>query len=93
MIASNNIETFSTGINLMDSLSKTDYLPAIYEMAFSYGCYSNPESKRRKQLLGIRYEEKSGKPKENYELSFVLSQRIICTSPSISNPPRLFNIG
>ncbi len=77
MIASNNIETFSTGINLMDSLSKTDYLPAIYEMAFSYGCYSNPESKRRKRLLGFSYEEPSGKPKENYELSFVLSQKII----------------
>ena len=41
----------------MDSLSRQNYIPAIYEMAFTYGWYSDSVSVKRKQLLGIDIDE------------------------------------
>jgi hypothetical protein len=40
----------------MDSLSRLEYIPAIYEMAFTHGWYSDEESLRRKEMLGIKFE-------------------------------------
>ena len=49
-----NVDTLKAGEKLMDSLSKTNYVPAMYEIAFTYGWYSDPKSVRRKEMLGIK---------------------------------------
>lgn len=41
------------GLATMDSLSYVDYAPAMYELAFTYGWYSDTLSLQRKRLLGI----------------------------------------
>lgn len=41
------------GLTLMDSLSNIRYIPAIYQMAYTYGWYIENESLKRKKLLGI----------------------------------------
>lgn len=48
------------GLEILDSLGKKGYVPALYEQAFTYGWYSDSASVARKQLLGIRlYPENS----------------------------------
>lgn len=49
-----NTDTMKAGIHLMDSLSKTDYVPALYQMAYTYGWYTDPGSIQRKKLLDIK---------------------------------------
>lgn len=49
-----NIDTLKIGLHTMDSLSKTEYVPALYEMAFTYGWYEDTLSVQRKKLLGIK---------------------------------------
>jgi serine/threonine protein kinase len=56
MMDSDEKDVFLEGYHRMDSLSKLDYIPAIYEMAFTLGWYSDDESLRRKEMLGIEYE-------------------------------------
>lgn len=41
------------GIEQMDSLAKLSFVPAIYQLAFTYGWYSDPISLERKRLLDI----------------------------------------
>lgn len=41
------------GLALMDSLSNLNYVPAIYQMAYTYGWYVEAQSLRRKKMLGI----------------------------------------
>ena len=53
----NNFDSLKAGIRLMDSLSSTNYIPAIYQMAFTYGWYSDSVSVNRKRLLGIDIDE------------------------------------
>lgn len=53
----NNLDSLKIGIRMMDSLSSTNYVPAIYQMAFTYGWYSDSVSVRRKRLLGIDIDE------------------------------------
>ncbi|MCR5132122.1 MAG: serine/threonine protein kinase [Prevotella sp.] len=50
---SENPDSLKLGLEQMDSLSGTNYIPAIYQMAFTYGWYSDPISVKRKELLGI----------------------------------------
>lgn len=50
---SENIDTLGLGIRQMDSLCDKNYVPALYEMAFTYGWYSDSISLKRKKLLGI----------------------------------------
>jgi len=54
---SRQADTLKLGLAQMDSLSRQNYIPAIYEMAFTYGWYSDSVSVRRKQLLGIQIDE------------------------------------
>ena len=54
---SQNIDSLKSGLRMMDSLSSTNYIPAIYQMAFTYGWYSDSISVHRKQLLGIEIDE------------------------------------
>ena len=53
----NNVDSLNTGIKLMDSLSNANYIPAIYQMAFTYGWYSDSVSVNRKRLLGIEIDD------------------------------------
>ena len=53
LISQADADSLRTGMELMDSLSGANYVPAIYQMAYTYGWYSDSASVARKQLLGI----------------------------------------
>ena len=59
---SDDATTVKHGISLMDSLSNQRYIPAIYQMAYTYGWYIEDESLKRKKMLGIEVfnNEKDG---------------------------------
>ena len=46
-------DSVKVGAEMMDSLSGIKYPPAIYEMAFTYGWFSDSVSVARKKMLGI----------------------------------------
>jgi serine/threonine protein kinase len=46
-------DTVKRGLIAMDSLSNLNYVPAVYQMALTYGWYNNSTSLHRKHLLGI----------------------------------------
>lgn len=46
-------DSVKVGAEMMDSLSGTKYTPAIYEMAYTYGWFSDSVSVARKKMLGI----------------------------------------
>ena len=50
---SSDIDSLKEGLTVMDSLSNINYIPAIYQMAFTYGWYSDSISVNRKKMLGI----------------------------------------
>ena len=52
----NNIDSLNAGLKTMDSLSKTNYVPAMYQIAFTHGWYTDPISVQRKKLLGIEVD-------------------------------------
>ena len=57
MLDSNEPDKVRNGENIMDSLSKQKYLPAMYELARTYGWYKDDVSLNRKKALGIVYSE------------------------------------
>ena len=57
MMNSDNVDSLKLGLEQMDSLSGTNYVPAIYEMALTYGWYSDDVSVKRKRLLGIEMDD------------------------------------
>lgn len=54
-INSMDYQRMSKGLSVMDSLAALDYVPAMYEIGFTYGPYSDSISLRRKDVLGIEY--------------------------------------
>jgi len=52
-----SIDSLKLGMATMDSLSGAGFIPAIYEMAFTYGWYSDSVSVNRKKLLGIAMDD------------------------------------
>lgn len=50
---SEDIDTLNLGVKQMDSLCNRNYIPALYQMAFTYGWYNDPISLKRKELLGV----------------------------------------
>ena len=56
-IDSDNVDSLQSGMELMDSLSNMNYIPAIYQMAFTYGWYSDKTSVKRKKMLGIDMDQ------------------------------------
>ena len=57
LMNSDNVDSLKLGLEQMDSLSGTNYVPAIYEMALTYGWYSDDVSVKRKRLLGIEMDD------------------------------------
>ena len=53
-------DSLKAGLSMMDSLSSINYVPALYELAHTYGWYSDSTSVTRKKLLSIDIFE-SGK--------------------------------
>jgi len=45
------------GLAKMDSLANVNYVPAMYEMFYTYGWFSDEKSLKRKELLGIEVYE------------------------------------
>lgn len=62
----NDIGSLRAGLKTMDSLSSINYIPAIYQMAFTYGWYSDSISVKRKRLLGIAIDDKYLPTSERY---------------------------
>jgi len=56
-IEDGDADSLQVGVTTMDSLSNTNYIPAIYQMAFIYGWYSDSASVKRKEMLGIKMDE------------------------------------
>ncbi len=54
---SENLDSLNQGIVDMEKLAGRDYVPALYQMAFTYGWYSDSASVRRKRMLGIEMDE------------------------------------
>lgn len=68
MLNSNNPDDVKSGVNIMDSLSMYNYAPAMYELARTYGWYSDSLLLKRKKALDIEYyDDKShlGLPKSD----------------------------
>ena len=62
---SNDPSIVKRGLSSMDSLSSLKYIPAIYELAYTYGWFNEAKSLRRKEVLGIKVyndELKKGLP-------------------------------
>lgn len=53
MLDSKEKTTMERGLALLDSLSSKGYVPATYELAHTYGWYSDSVSLMRKSVLGI----------------------------------------
>jgi serine/threonine protein kinase len=52
----NDADSLQAGLELMRELNARNYVPAIYELAFTYGWYSDSASLNRKRLLGIEVD-------------------------------------
>lgn len=50
-----NSDSLRYGMQLLDSIGRLDYIPALFEEVKTYGWYSDPISLQRKDLLGIKY--------------------------------------
>ncbi len=57
LLGSKDRESFMEGYKQMDRLCNLGYIPAMYQMAFTHGWYTDEESLRRKDLLGIKYDK------------------------------------
>ena len=58
-------DSVRVGLQRMDSLARVNnYIPAYYELAFTYGCYSDTLSIKRKKMLGVEIGNKSVEDKE-----------------------------
>lgn len=55
LLDSDNPEDVRSGLKMMDNLSYENYAPAMYELARTYGWYSDSVSLKRKEYLGIEY--------------------------------------
>ena len=53
LLASTNPQELQQGLAVMDSLAGTKYVPALWELALTYGWFTDSTSVSRKQILGI----------------------------------------
>lgn len=53
---SDNLINVEKGLVQMDSLARMNYIPAMYEMGYTYGWYSADNSRKRKDILGIKHK-------------------------------------
>lgn len=72
LLGSKDRELFMEGYRQMDGLCNLGYIPAMYQMAFTHGWYTDEESLRRKDLLGIKYDKS-----EKIPLSDIDNQKAI----------------
>lgn len=63
---SDSLKNVERGLDVMDSLAGTKYIPAIYQMGFTYGWYRDEKSKKRKDILGIIYDDNGIPTDEKY---------------------------
>ncbi len=58
LLNGDSYKTVSAGLLIMDSLSSfSNYVPAMYELAQTYGWYPDATSLKRKDILGIEYHK------------------------------------
>lgn len=55
MLNSNDSVAVRRGLAVMDSLGKQSYVPALYEVAYTYGWFRDPKSINRKKMLKIDF--------------------------------------
>lgn len=54
LLESENADSLRLGLARMDSLADANYIPAMYQIAYTYGWYSDSASISRKKILGIK---------------------------------------
>ncbi|MBQ9577305.1 MAG: serine/threonine protein kinase [Muribaculaceae bacterium] len=59
MDSCNNIDSLNKGLYILDSLSVQKYVPAMYEIALTYGWSQRDNIIERKRLLGIKTHNKN----------------------------------
>lgn len=67
---SDNPDSLQIGLNIMDSLAKQDYVPALYELACTYGWNVSPKSEKRKKILGIAVYDSS-----NHDIEYMPKEK------------------
>ena len=67
ILDSQDVDSVRAGLLLMDSLSDAKYIPAMYQIAMTYGWYSDPVSIRRKKMLNISMDS-NGAPIESRDV-------------------------
>lgn len=63
---SENADSMKDGLNMMERLNSMNYVPAIYQLAFTYGWYSDSISVKRKRILGIAMDKEFMPVSERY---------------------------
>ncbi len=58
MDSCNQIDSLNKGLYILDSLSVQKYVPAMYEIALTYGWSGNEKAIARKRLLGIKTDDR-----------------------------------
>ena len=56
-------DSVKAGLYLLATIEDSTYVPALYELAFTYGCYSDTVSLNRKKLLGIKVGNENVDPR------------------------------
>ncbi|MBR5688060.1 MAG: serine/threonine protein kinase [Prevotella sp.] len=59
----NQSDSIKAGIELLNTIEDSTYIPALYELAFTYGCYSDTLSLKRKELMGIQVGNENVDPR------------------------------
>ena len=57
--------SFLESYHVMDSLNKLHYLPAMWEVAHTFGWFNDTISQKRKTWLGIEFDDSNGFPKDS----------------------------
>lgn len=61
-----NADSLQAGLDMMEVLSAKGYVPAIYELAYTYGWYSDSASVARKHLLNIETDSRQMPRRHHY---------------------------
>ena len=59
-------DSIHVGLRMMEKLNNMNYIPAIYQLAFTYGWYSDSVSVKRKRILGIAIDNEFLPVSERY---------------------------
>ena len=74
LVNSTDVQDLKEGVRLLDSLAGTKYVPALWEVAFTYGWFTDSVSMHRKDMLGISMGNKNV-TEEAMDIAYCLPKR------------------